>query len=190
MSDEFSSINEEFIPLISSRVVKKISDLVKRGLGLTQEVKDKQITVLSATVDDLCSRVWSDFLKEITKNKCDLKFLFSFDSEEILNLADKKSIDVFILVIGNIVFRDDYTNDRYLENSLQLITHIKKVCEKPVIVVSSCLLIESPLIAQVRIAGNFHIQIPVKADAFRDAFNKCLDMLSDFEGNSRKRFTI
>jgi hypothetical protein len=47
---------------------------------------------------------------------------------------------------------------------------------------------DSFLIARAKLVADFYLPIPVKRDAFREAFENCLEMLPIFDKVLRKRF--
>lgn len=189
MSNEPKPNKGELIPSRTSSLVRKKSGLIKRGLELIYELKNQQVRVLIGNFDDAMNDIFSELIKGVIKNKYDLKVLLSFYGEEILELADNESVDIFILIMNNIRFRPVYTVQERMENSLQLITQIKTTYGKPVIVLSGWTK-DSSLIARAKLAADFFFPLPFELDAFREAIEKCFDMLPRFYEVPRKRLKV
>jgi len=185
MSDEAKPNKGELIPSINRNLTRKKSGLAKRGLELIHELKKQQVRVLIGNFDDVLNDVFSEIIKKVIKDKYDLKLWSSFYGEEILKLADKESVDIFILTLNNIRFRPVY-QERF-EHVLQLITQIKMTYGRPMIALSG-LKEDSFLIARAKLVADFYLQLPVKLDVFREAFENCLEMLPIFDKVLRKRF--
>lgn len=182
MSDEPKPNKSELIPSINRSLARKKSGLVKRGLELIYELQNQQVRVLIGNFDDAINDLFSELIKEVIKNKYDLKVVLSFYGEEILELADKESVDIFILIISNIRFRPFYPPQERMEKSLQLINQIKRTYGRPVIVLSGLGENYSSLIARAKIAADFFFPLPCAPVAFMEAIEKCLPEMADFRG--------
>ncbi len=193
MNDKSKSNKGELIPSIDCSLAEKKSGLVKRGLELIHELKKQQVQVVIGNGDDLINDLITEIIKKVIKNKYDLKvFIFSY-GEEILEIADKESVDIFIFIMNNLFHRRgcNIFEDRF-ENSLQLITQIKTTYRRPVIALLSrtmCLGYPS-YVTEVKIAADFFFQMPFKCDPFREAIEKCFDRLPGFDEISRKRLKV
>ena len=144
MSDEPKPNKGELIPSTNRNLTRKKSGLAKRGLELIHELKKQQVRVLIGNFDDVLNDVFSEVIKQVTKDKYDLKLWSSFYGEEILELADKESVDIFILILNNIIYQERF------EHVLQLITQIKMTSGKPMIALSG-LKEDSFLIARAKL---------------------------------------
>lgn len=147
--------------------------------------KKQQIKVLMSSGDDDLDGSVFEFLELTFKNKYDLKFIASDNGPKILELADKKSIDIFILVINNIHLWGLNTLEDRLENNLQLITQIKTKYGKPVIALLGWRE-DSSVIERAKIFADFFFFIPFEFDLFKDAIEKCFEMLPRFESENSK----
>lgn len=188
MSDEPKANKGELIPSINRSLARKKSGLAKRGLELIHELKKQQVRVqIGNAFEVVFTELFSDLIKEVIKDKYNLKLGSSSYGQELLELAENGTIDIFILLMNNIRFSGvDSVGDR-LVNSLQLITQIKMTYGRPVIALSAWKE-DSSLIARAKLAADFYLQMPCKIDAFMDAFEKCLEMLPRFDEVPRKRF--
>ena len=180
MSNESKHNKGEFIPPINRSLARKRSDLVKRGLKLIQEQKKQVRVQIGDGIEPMFIDIFSDVIKEVIKDKYDLKLGSSSYGEEIMELAENDAIDIFILIMNNIRFSDVNSVGDRLVNSLQLITQIKTTYGRPVIALSG-LSENSSLVARAKLAADFYFQLPVKVDAFTEAFEKCLEMLPSFD---------
>jgi CheY-like chemotaxis protein len=187
MSDDSKPNKNELIPSTNRSLVRR-KGLVKRGLDLIPGLKRQQVRVQIGNFDDDgITEICSDLIKEVIKDKYDLKLGSSFYGEELIELAENAAIDIFILIINNIRFRPDYSVQERLENSLQLIIKIKTTTGRPVIALSG-LTEDSSLIAKAKHAADFYFPLPCKPEVLMEAFEKCLEMLPGFVEVPRKRF--
>lgn len=187
MTDKPKPNKGELIPSINRSLARKKSGLVKRGLELIHELKKQQVRVLIGNFDDDLTDLFHVLIKQVIKDKYDLKVRSSFYGEEILKLAAKESVDLLILIINNISFRPENSVQDRLENSLHLITEIKTRHGRPVIALSGLGENYSSLIAKAKLAADFYFPLPFETDAFMKAIEKCLTMLNGFDEISRKR---
>ena len=169
---------DEDIKLARNRSLAiKRSGLVKRELEFIDEVKKQNLGVLIGNHDDLLVDMTSQSIKSLVKDKYDLKVRSSMCIEEILELAENNAIDIFILTLNNIrVFSSNPAED-FLDDSLELIVKIKTICGSPVITFSGSRLDDHSFVERVKETADFFFPLPWKLDVFKEAFNKCLDML-------------
>ena len=187
MSNEPKHDKGELIPSINRSLARKRSGLVKRGLELIQEQKKQQVRVqIGGGIETMFIDLFSEVIKEAIKDKYDLILGSSSYGEEILELAEKGTVDIFILIMNNIRFSSvDFVGD-HLENSVQLITQFKTTYGRPVIAMSGYK--EHPAVAKAKLAADFYFHLPFKMDAFIEAFEKCLEMLPGLDEVPRKGF--
>lgn len=184
MNDKPKANKGELIPSLERSLTRKKSGLAKRGLELIHELKKQQVQVVIGNFDDPVNRVFIEVIREVIKNKYYLKVITFIYGEEILEIADKKLVDIFIFVMNNLLHgREGNTFEDSFENSLQLITQVKTTYGKPVIaLLSSSTCLEHPsYVTKAKIAADFFFQMPFKLDAFRYAIEKCFDMLPGFD---------
>ncbi len=188
MSDEPKPNKGELIPYRNRSLVRKKSGLVNRGLEPMSELKKQQIRVQIGNFENPLNDVLSELIiKEVIKDKYDLKLGSSFYGHALLELAENGAIDIFILIMNNIRFSIvDSVGDRLI-NSLQLITQIKTTYGRPVIALSGWEE-DSSLIVRAKLAADFYLQLPFKVNAFMEAFEKCLEMPPGFDDVPRNRF--
>jgi hypothetical protein len=140
-----------------------------------EELKKEQVQVLVGNFNDPLNDLLTEIIKEVIKDKYDLKLRVAFYGEDIVKLANRESIDIFILILNNIRFRPVYPVQERLETSSQLITQIKMTHGRPVIVLSGRLE-DSWLVARTKRAVDFFFLLPFEANAFKEAIEKCLNM--------------
>jgi len=187
MSGEAKPNKGELIPSINRSLAIKRSGLVKRGLDLIHELKKQQVRVLIGNLNDPLNDLLSAIMKEVIKNKYDLKLGSSSYGEEMVELAENGAIDIFILIMENILFSSgDSVGDR-LVKSVQLVTQIKAAYGRPVIVLTGLTTRHSSLMAKAKLAADFFFPIPFQPVAFMEAFQRCLEMLPGFDEVPRKR---
>ena len=188
MSDEPKPNKGELIPSINRSLARKKSGLVKRGLELIQEQKKQQVRVqIGDAFEDGFTDIFSDLIKKVVKDKYDLKLGSSSYGQELLELAENGAIDIFILIMENILFSSgDSVGDRLVQ-SVQLVTQIKAAYGRPVIVLTGLTTRHSSLMAKAKLAADFFFPIPFQPVAFMEAFQRCLEMLPGFDEVPRKR---
>ena len=145
--------------------------------------KKQQIRVLIGNFDDLLNEGIFEYIETIFKNKYDLKFIASNDYAEISELADKESVDIFILVINNLGPWSCNIVEERMENSLQLIHQIKTIYKKPVIALCGWRK-DASVIERAKISADFFFFMPFEWDVFKDAIEKCFEMLPGFESEN------
>ena len=186
MTDKKNSNKSELILSKNRSMAIKSSGLVKRGLELIDRGKKRRVEVLigdsrSEGIGDLIS----DFIKEKTKDKYDLKISFSHIGEEILRLAQNGEVDIFILLLNNINAGLIPTARARFEKSLQLSNKIKSTYGKPVIALSG--FHGDPYATKAKQATDFFFPQPAKLDDLMEAFEKCLSMLLMKAPTSKKK---
>jgi hypothetical protein len=129
----------------------------------------------------------AELIKEASKNRFVPKIGIYFYGEELVEIAEKSEIDIFILVLNNIRFFPVLPVQERLQNSLNLIIQIKSKYEKPVIVLSGPLDDYSSLVTKAILAADFFFLLPFKVAAFLEAIEECFDMLPDFDKLHRGR---
>jgi DNA-binding NarL/FixJ family response regulator len=187
MSDEPKPNKGELIPSINRSLARKESGLVKRGLELIHEFKKQPVLVQIGNNETSFTDLFSYLIKEVIKDKYDLILGSSDSGQELIKLAKKGKIDILILVIENIYFSGCHSFEDRLVNILRLITQFKMAYGRPVIALSAFTEKDCPVIARVKLAADFYFQMPYEADAFQEAFEKCLEMLQSLDEVPRKR---
>jgi len=134
---------------------------------MNDELKRQQVRVLMGNFDDALNESLFEYIELIFKNNYYLKFFISNDRQEILEIADKESVDIFILVINNIG-NFNVVEDR-LENNLQLITQIKMIYGKPVIALCGWWDNDDSIIERAKISADFFFFMPFEFEVFKDA---------------------
>ena len=167
---------DEEIKLAGNRsLATKRAGLVKRELELIGEGKKQNLEVLIGNHDDLLIDMTSQSIKSLVKGKYDLKVRSSMRVEEILELAENNAIDIFILTLNNL-FYSNSTGD-FSDDSLELIVKIKTTWGSPIITFSGYRSDDHSFVERVKKTADFFFPLPFKVDVFKEAFNKCLDML-------------
>jgi hypothetical protein len=157
---------------------------------LIDKVKKRELEVLFGG-DDLEGNFtghFSDVIREVIQDKYELKVKASFYGDELLELAEDGAVDIFILILNNIIFNPpEIPFKKRIENVLQLIAQIKFTYRKPVIATWGYPSGDRSFAARVKLVGaDFLFQLPLKRKPFVEAIEKCLDMLPEFNEIERK----
>jgi hypothetical protein len=152
-------------------------DSVKAMLGYGSE--KRQIEILIGNFMEPLTKILSEMIKGTLKDKYDLRFRSASYGEDLLESAASHIVDMFILVLNNIMFHAplDPNQDR-MELSLQLLNQLKTTYEKPIIALSGWLE-DTSFIERAKLSADFFFPLPLKKDGFGDAIKKCLNILSD-----------
>lgn len=176
MTDKQHPKKSELILSKNRSLAIKSSGLVKRGLELIDRGKKRRVEVLIGDWNSGIGDAISAFLIKKTKDKFDLKIRFSCFGEEILDLAENGEIDIFILILNNLITPSANAPLKgRLENSIQLSAHIKTTYGRPVIGLSGWL--EDSYVMRAKQAADFFFPLPAKLVDLMEAFEKCLSML-------------
>ena len=154
------------------------SGLVKRGLELSNETQKKRLRVLIG--DDDCSmigEVIGDYLKYDFSKDYAIKIDSLCYSEEILEQVKRGMVDILILIVNNIRSSTVSHNvfDRLTEG-LNISSQIKSEYRRPIIVLSGWT--EDRYVEKAKSASEFFFPLPVKLEELKEAFKKCLEMIS------------
>jgi len=121
-----------------------------------------------------------DFLKEIIEEKYVTNYKFNFISayidSDIIEVADKKSFDIFILHLNNILCTGDYTSStEVICRGVEFISFIKGRYNKPIISFS----VFKEYAGKAEKAGALSfIRLPFEIKEFESAFDKSLESIS------------
>jgi hypothetical protein len=139
--------------------------------------RKRQLQIVIGTNDDSLINLVSELLKKAMQDKYDLKINSFFYGEELLEFAENKSVDVFILIVNNIRFRHFYPPQERIEKSLHLITQIRAKYKKPIIALAG-----SSVIGRNEITdATFFFHLPFKEKDFIKAIDRCFEMLHEFD---------
>jgi hypothetical protein len=144
------------------------SGLVKRGLELSNEIKKRRIRILLG--DSACENgdtlgVVSDYIQKQFSKNYDLQFNWVWYCEEILELAEKRAIEIYILLLNNLQTKSP-VGDR-----IEIISQIRKEYGRPVIGLSGPL--GDSFVARAKSVSDFFFLVPCKLEEIRIAFDKC-----------------
>ena len=104
MSNESKPNKSELIPSRNRNLARKKSGLVNRELEPISELKKQQVRVQIGNFENPLNEVLSELIKEVIKDKYDLKLGSSSYGEDLLELAENGAINIFILIMNNIRF--------------------------------------------------------------------------------------
>jgi len=138
-------------------------------------VNKQQLRVLMCDDQKDLTDLFSTFINEATGNKYDLKIKSSPYADELLELTENGTFDIFILILNNIVF----TGGSRIEKALQLVTHLRETYQKPIIALAGWP--DDPSLAEkAKLAGaNFFFRMPFKPKDFMEAIKKCLGIIME-----------
>ena len=103
-----------------------------------------------------------------------------WSGEEILNFAKEHPIDLFIMVINNIIFRsEDLSAEHRIEKALQLVQFLRKEYKKPVIALYGWP--DDPLFPEKakQFGATFCIKLPFKQEEFQEAIEMCMELIEN-----------
>lgn len=160
-------------------LAKRKARLEDCGLRSIRDSKDRQIRVLVGNIDDQMTDLFLECIREAIGPQYDLRGMWAWRLNEILERAQKHRFDLFILVLNNILFPTgmDTKKDR-LERMLMITRHISKVYGKPLIAMTGWWpewLDESSFAGQVKRAGaNCFFRLPFDVKPFMGAVKEFL----------------
>jgi len=174
MSKEPDENKVQLIPY-ETRHLSIRANLIKRGLHLVSSLEARPIKVLFSG-EKYLGEVVLDTLKIIYQGRYNITgFLPAFKASETLNFAETQMIDVFILILNNIIFSSgNHPFENRIEKALKFLTFIKETYAKPVIVLFGKP--DDPSFEKrVKDAGaDFVFRMPFEWKAFNKAFESCL----------------
>ena len=141
------------------------------------ENKKNRLRVLIGNHDDLINGLIEEFINKIIKGEYDLSVTPVFLGEEILNFAKEHPIDLFIIVINNIIFRsEDLSAEHRIEKALNLVSFLSKSYNRPVIALYGWP--DDPLFPEkAKQAGaNYCFKMPFKFEELKEPIEKCLEL--------------
>ena len=172
VKDKNDSQNYEIDIYRNRELTIKSSNLVKRGLKLIERDKIQKVKVIIGGWEPGITDSIAEYLK--MKENYDLKIMISSKSKDILEIAKNDSADIFIIDLNDIDNPDVFITER-LENSIQLITKIRKIYKKPVIAFSGWQ--DEPLINDARSIVDFFYKSPVNLETLGKDFDKCVEKM-------------
>ena len=162
----------------------RAEELFNRIVPLVQKLKKRHLEVVIGNGEDMVTKLISVLARRVIENKYDLTVRSFWFGEELLEQAENGAVDIFILILPNIRFRPNYPPQERVQNSVQLITQIKTIYHVPVIALSSL----GELDTRSKLAGSdFFLPLPFEHNVFKEAIEKCLDMLPNIDEVSGKR---
>jgi hypothetical protein len=174
-SEELKSITIQALQKNLPREAKQMQESMD---NLSVKSMKKPLRALIGNHDNNMNDLISEIIKEVIDNKYDLIIHSSFHSEEILEIAEQDSIDIFIIILNNIKYTSDSPYQGWVENAIGLITQIKTIYVKPVIVFSG--ISDNPsLIDKAKQVSDFFFLLPFEPESFIKAIEKCFEMLPD-----------
>jgi hypothetical protein len=170
--------NETWLQLISNqnRQLSIKADLIKRGLDLACSLEIRPLKVL-VHGDKLLNQSIAEYLKMIYQGRYNITcFIMDLSlASEIVNLAETQTIDVFILILNNIIFKsEERSSENHIENILNFLTLMHKNYGKPIIGLFGWP--DDPSFKKkAKDAGaDVVLRMPFKLEDFNKAFESCL----------------
>jgi len=174
MGKELYESKVQLIPYETRHLSIK-ANLIKRGLNLVSSLHARPLRVLFSG-DKYIGEVIIDDLKRIYQGRYNITgFLAAEQASEILDFAETQMIDVFILILNNIIFSSgNRPFENRIEKALEFLTFIRKNYAKPIIGLFG--LPDDPSFEQrVKDAGaDFVFRMPFEWEPFNKAFESCL----------------
>lgn len=174
MSKEPYETKVQLIPLETRHLSIK-TNLIKRGLKLVSSLNARPLRVLFSG-DKYIGEVILDNLKIIYQGRYNVTgFLVAGQASEILDFAETQMVDVFILILNNIIFSSgNRPAENRIEKGLKFLAFIRKTYAKPVIGLFGWP--DDPSFKQrARDAGaDFVFRMPFELETFNKAFENCL----------------
>ena len=140
----------------------------------------RQLRILIANSDDTMNEGIKKMIKEIISNNYDLLVTSLWRGEEILNFAKEHPIDLFIIVINNIIFRsEDLSAEHRIEKALQIVQFLRKEYKRPVIALYGWP--DDPLFPEKakQFGATSCIKLPPTQEEFKESIEMCIDLIEN-----------
>jgi len=187
MSKETNETRLQLIPYQNRQLSIK-ANLIKRGLDLVYSLETRPLKVLLHG-DKHLSQTIVEHLKLIYQGRYNVTgFIMELSwASEIVYLAETQTIDVFILILNNIIFTSEKrSSEDHIENILNLLTLMRKTYGKPIIGLFTWP--DDPSFEKrAKDAGaDIVLRMPFKWEAFQKVFESCLIPQNEI-GRSKSR---
>ena len=179
MKDKCSRDKIKVVFSRNSSLPTKRSKFSKPKLQLINNPKRRQLRILIGDYQDNIGISVVAWIRFLTKDKYELKVMTALFAEELLELMQDHTFDIFIPILNNIFFLPkNLPVEKRVEKGLQLITHFRITYKKPIITLFGWP--DDPsYVEKIKQAGaNFAFKIPYEAEDFSEAFKKCLDKIT------------
>ena len=174
--------NRDKIKLVYSENIslpEKRASIANPKLQLIVKNKRRKLHILIGDYQDNIGTSAVAWIKYLIKDDYELKVMTALFAEELLELMQDHTFDIFIPILNNIFFLPkNLPVEKRVEKGLQLITHFRMTYKKPIITLFGWP--DDPSYAEkIKQAGaNFAFKLPYEAEDFSEAFKKCLDKIT------------
>ena len=191
-SESLEKVHRDLVSDRPSSLVKRaIADLARlkahppSGPEQSRQIdllKKRQIRVVIGNHNENLKDLFLSWITDVIKDKYALTIKWVSYGEELIEFAENDDVDIFIVIVNNIRFRPSYPPKSRIEKSVQLITKIKRVFNKPMIVFYEAFSEDQVSEESVKQAGaDFYFPLsdgfPFQSsddDDFKIAFEKCI----------------
>ena len=145
---------------------------------MIDEHEMRQLRILIANFDEAMNKDIQEIIKKIINDKYDLLITPVWLGEEILNFAKEHPIDLFIMVINNIIFRsEDLSAEHRIEKALQLVQFLRNEYKRPVIALYGWP--DGPLFPEKakQFGATFCIKLPPTQEEFQESIEMCMELI-------------
>ena len=146
---------------------------------MSGKLKRRQLRVLIGNHDDLMNEYIEKFIEKIIKDKYELSVASVWPGEKILNFAKKHPIELYIIVINNIIFRSENLSvEHRIEKALWLVKFLRETYGSPVIALYGWP--DDPWFPEkAKQAGaNYCFRMPPKSKELQRAIENCLGLMT------------
>ena len=92
-----------------------------------------QLNIILGNSDDAINDFFSRTVEKVVKKKYRLNIDSFFYIEDIKNHAKKYSIDLFVIVVNNVILRQENPSDNRIEKVLEFIRELNDTHNRPII---------------------------------------------------------
>ncbi len=131
-------------------------------------------TVLIGDSEKILIDFISELLTDVLGEK--LSIISDWKADNIMDLAKKIHVDLFILVLNNIFWHlsDDHPSETRVNKMIELTAELKQLYHKPIIALAGWPSEEKFKIDVINAGADYFFGLPFKIEPFRAAIDDCL----------------
>jgi hypothetical protein len=138
--------------------------------------KPRELRVLMSTNEPLMTNFFGEVLKKEIGDTYVLRVAETPDAKGLMDTAQSYKADIFILILNNMLFPTNSPPEARIEKALNVVSILKDKYRRPIIALAGWPK-DQGFSEKAKLAGaTFFFELPVKAQEFREAINKCLKM--------------